>query len=115
MGWIAAGPLPGKSLVVYDPVLRLPIDVFLFVDGHAQERSLLKIILTTIENNDAWVADRNFCTVEFTSVNPEFQVQKAEFQPGRENLPGWDHLTGEAFSLFLKIAFHHATILQHQK
>lgn len=32
---IAAGPLPGKSLVVYDPCLRLPIDVFPCEDGHA--------------------------------------------------------------------------------
>jgi IS4 transposase len=63
---IAAGPLPAKSLVVYDPVLRLPVDVFPCEDGHAQERSLLKAVLSTVEKNDAWVADRNFCTVEFT-------------------------------------------------
>lgn len=63
---ISAGPLPGKSLVVYDPVLRLPIDVFPCEDGHAQERSLLKTVLRTIEIGDAWIADRNFCTVEFT-------------------------------------------------
>jgi len=29
----ASGPLPGKSLVVYDPALRLPIDVFPCEDG----------------------------------------------------------------------------------
>ncbi|MDL1976326.1 MAG: transposase [Deltaproteobacteria bacterium] len=63
---ISAGPLPGKSLVVYDPVLRLPIDVFPCEDGHAQERSLFKTVLLTIEIGDAWIADRNFCTVEFT-------------------------------------------------
>ncbi len=63
---LAAGPLPGKSLVVYDPVLRLPIDVFPCEDGHAQERSLLKSVLPTIETDDACVADRNLCTVEFT-------------------------------------------------
>ena len=63
---LSAGPLPGKSLVVYDPVLRLPIDVFPCEDGHAQERSLLKTVLSTIQANDAWVADRNFCTLEFT-------------------------------------------------
>ena len=64
--FIASGPLPGKSLVVYDPVLRLPIDVFPCEDGHAQERSLLKTVLSTIEESDVWIADRNFCTVEFT-------------------------------------------------
>ena len=63
---ISAGPLPGKSLVVYNPLLRLPIDVFLCEDGHAQERSLFKMVLPTIEVDDAWIADRNFCTIEFT-------------------------------------------------
>ena len=63
---VSAGPLPGKSLVVHDPLLRLPIDVFPCEDGHAQERSLFKTVLRTIENADAWIADRNFCTVGFT-------------------------------------------------
>jgi len=63
---IAAGPLPGKSLVVYDPLLHLPIDVFPCEDGHAQERSLLKTVLETTVANDVWIADRNFCVVEFT-------------------------------------------------
>ena len=65
---VAAGPLPGKSLVVYDPVLRLPIDVFPCEDGHAQERSLLKAVLLTVDPADVWVADRNFCVIEFTCV-----------------------------------------------
>ena len=63
---LTAGPLPGKSLVVYDLRLRLPIDVFPCEDGHAQERSLLPIVLSTVESKDAWIADRNFCTVDFT-------------------------------------------------
>lgn len=63
---IAAGPLPGKSLVVYDPLLHLPIDVFPCEDGHAQERSLLKMVPETIVADDVWIADRNFCVVEFT-------------------------------------------------
>lgn len=63
---IAAGPLPGKTLVVYDPLLRLPIDVFACEDGHAQERSMLKTVLETIVADDVWIADRNFCVVDFT-------------------------------------------------
>lgn len=63
---LSAGPLPGKSLVVYDPVKRLPIDVFPCEDGHSQERALLKRVLSTIKPYDAWIADRNFCTVDFT-------------------------------------------------
>jgi len=53
-------------LVVYDPVLRIPICVFPCEDGHAQERSLLHGVLQTAKNMGLWVADRNFCTVEFT-------------------------------------------------
>jgi hypothetical protein len=57
---IGAGALPGKSLVVYDQLLRLPIDVFPCKEGYAQERSLLKSVLETIVANDVWIADRNF-------------------------------------------------------
>jgi hypothetical protein len=55
---IAGGALPGKSLVVYDPALRLPIDVIPCEDGHAQERSLLADVLILIrfqvETNNPW-------------------------------------------------------------
>ncbi len=64
---LSAGPLPGKSLVVYDPLMRLPIDVFPCEDGHAQERSLFNQVLMTIAANDVWIADRNFCTLDFTN------------------------------------------------
>ena len=61
----SAGPLPGKSLVVYDPVTELAIDVFPCEDGHSQERSLLKQIVPTVEEQDVWVMDRNFCVRSF--------------------------------------------------
>jgi hypothetical protein len=63
---VSGGALPGKSLVVYDPVLGIPVDVFPCEDGHAQERSLLNKVLPTVKKGDLWVADRNFCVVEFT-------------------------------------------------
>ena len=63
---LSAGALPGKSLVVYDPILGIPVDVFPCEDGHAQERSLLNKVLLTVKKGDLWVADRNFCVVEFT-------------------------------------------------
>lgn len=63
---IASGPLSGKSLVVYDPVLDMHYMFSSCEDGHAQERSLLKVVLSTIETADVWVSDRNFCTIEFT-------------------------------------------------
>lgn len=58
-------PLPGKSLVIYDPQYDLAIDVLPCEDGHAQERSLLPQLLETVEKRDLWIADRNFCTVDF--------------------------------------------------
>ncbi len=63
---LSAGALPGKSLVVYDPVLGIPVDVFPCEDGHAQERSLLNQVLATVKKGELWVADRNFCTAGFT-------------------------------------------------
>jgi IS4 transposase len=62
---VAAGALPGKSLVVYEPVRGLVSDVFPCEDGHAQERSLLGSVLGTVQAKDLWIADRNFCTREF--------------------------------------------------
>ncbi|WP_228060506.1 MULTISPECIES: hypothetical protein [unclassified Coleofasciculus] len=38
-----------------------------FKTGHAQERSLLPNILATVEEGDVWIADRNFCTMNFLS------------------------------------------------
>jgi len=58
-------PLPGHALVVLDPEMRLAIDVFPCEDGHAQERSVLPQVLETIQQNDVWIADRNFCTADF--------------------------------------------------
>jgi IS4 transposase len=63
---LAAGALPGKSLVVYDPQLGIPTDVFPCDDGHAQERALLGAVLETVQAGQAWMADRNMCTVGFT-------------------------------------------------
>ena len=60
-----AGPLPGKSLVVYDASLAMAIDVFPCEDGHAQERSLLAEVLATVEADDLWIWDRNFCVRGF--------------------------------------------------
>jgi IS4 transposase len=62
-----AAPLPGQAIVVFDPEYRLVTDVLPCEDGHAQERSLLPELLETVEPNDLWIADRNFCTVGFLS------------------------------------------------
>jgi hypothetical protein len=62
---IGSAPLPGQSLVVLDPSLMLAVDVFPCEDGHAQERSLFDEVLPTVEEDDVWIADRNFCTLKF--------------------------------------------------
>lgn len=58
----AAGALPGKSLVVFEPESGLAVDVFPCEDAHAQERSLLPAVLETVAPGELWIADRNFCT-----------------------------------------------------
>jgi len=60
-----AGALPGKALVVFDPQLGLAVDVFPCEDGHAQERSLLSAVANTIHAREVWIADRNFCVLDF--------------------------------------------------
>jgi IS4 transposase len=60
-----AGALPGKSLVVYDPLLEMVTDVFPCEDGHAQERSLLGQVLPTVRKDEVWIMDRNFCVRHF--------------------------------------------------
>jgi len=62
---LAAGPLPGLALVVLEPESRLISDVFPCEDAHAQERSLLPQVLETVVAKDVWIADRNFCTLDF--------------------------------------------------
>ena len=62
---IGSGPLPGLALVVLEPDRMLVSDVFPCEDGHAQERRILPQVLPTVEANDLWIADRNFCTTGF--------------------------------------------------
>lgn len=80
-----AAPLPGHALVVFDPQVRLVVDVLPCEDGHAQERSLLPELLETVEANDLWMADRNFCTVDFLAGADERRAKFIIRQHG--NLP----------------------------
>src|SRR5215468_2025622 len=60
-----AAPLPGQILVVLEQQRRLATEVVLCEDGHAQERSLLGQVLPLVTPDDLWMADRNFCTIDF--------------------------------------------------
>jgi len=62
-----AGPLPGQALVILDPALMLATDMIPCEDGHAQERSLFSNVLSLVTAGDLWIADRNFCTLQFLS------------------------------------------------
>jgi IS4 transposase len=61
----SAGPLPGQSLAILDPQAMVITDVIPCEDGHTQERALLDQVLPLVQADDVWVADRNFCTVDF--------------------------------------------------
>jgi IS4 transposase len=74
---IAAGPLPGQVLAVFDPDRRLIVDAFPCEDGHAQERSLLLDVLDSMQPREVWIGDRNFCTALFlfqTAANGAYFV-----------------------------------------
>jgi Transposase DDE domain len=107
---IAAGPLPGKSLVVYDAALGIPVDVFPCEDGHAQERSLLSAVLKTVIAADVWIADRNFCTVDFTcgivSREAHFIIrehQKYPFRPVGEEIYIGETETGSVYEQLISV------------
>ena len=84
---IGDAPLPGKALVVLDPLLKLATHVFPCEDGHAQERSLLNQVLPCVEKGDLWIEDRNFCTLGFLfgirSRGAKFLVRQHANLPGR--------------------------------
>jgi len=62
---LRAAALPGQALVVFDPALRLIVEVLPWEDAHAQERSLLEQIIPKVQPRDLWIDDRNFCTTKF--------------------------------------------------
>jgi IS4 transposase len=74
---VAAGPLPGQVLAIFDPDRRLIIDAFPYEDAHAQERRLLVDVLDAMQADEVWIADRNFCTSSFlfqTAANQAYFV-----------------------------------------
>ena len=68
----AAGPLPGKSLVVFDPQMGLAVDVFPCADGHAQFRELDELAL---EGRRQVVARLGAVPVRGPVVGPVRQVR----------------------------------------
>jgi IS4 transposase len=57
-----AAPLPGQSLVVFDPQTDVITRIVPEADAYTQERALLEQVLDTVQAGELWIADRNFCT-----------------------------------------------------
>ena len=60
-----ATPLPGFALALYDPQCGMVFDLIPCEDGHAQERAYFDELAKRVAANELWIADRNFCTVDF--------------------------------------------------
>ena len=86
--------MPGKALVVFDPRLGIAVNVFPCEDGHAQERSILPAVAATIQADDLYVMDRNFCVLEFLF---NFHKKSAFFVVRQHGSTPYKQLTGLQF------------------
>lgn len=112
-----AGPLPGFSLVVYEPELDLVTHQFPCEDGHDSERNQHDNIFKIVAEGDVWIADRHFCTTRFLAG---FIARKAMFvirehatnAPWEEVTP-WQHCgrgsTGEVYEQQVRLCFGDGT------
>jgi hypothetical protein len=105
-----AGPMPGKSLVVYDPVLDMAVDVFPCEDAYVQERALLDQVRATAQSNDVFVMDRNFCVrshfIELIKKEAYFicrHHQKMALQPVGESIKIGITDTGDVYEQAVEI------------
>jgi hypothetical protein len=57
-----AAPLPGKALLVFDPLLEAITEMMPSTDAYTQERALLPAVLERVQPGEWWLADRNFGT-----------------------------------------------------
>ena len=60
-----AAALPGMSLVVRDGLTGLLTELIPCEDAYTSERSLFPDVLALVNPNDLWLADRNFCTIDY--------------------------------------------------
>jgi hypothetical protein len=69
-----AAALPGMSLVVRDGRSGLLTNLVPCEDAYTSERSLYPEILALVQANDLWLADRNFCTLDYLAGIEERQA-----------------------------------------
>ena len=112
-----ASALPGKSLVVFDPKLKLVRDVFLCEDGHGQERTLFGQWLETVEPRQLWIADRNMSTLGvvfgITQRQAAFLIRHHQCLPWRalsELQPMGTSQTAEVFEQSIEICFQNQVL-----
>lgn len=113
----AAKALPGKMLVVLDPISKLVVDIFPIEDGHAQERSRFDEVLAVVKPNQIWIGDRNFCTAELLTTIGE---RSAFFVLRQHGSLGWKEVseltakgqtdTGDIFEQFVEICYQGKTL-----
>ena len=114
-----AKALPGKSIAVLDPQKMLVTDIFLHQDGHAQERTMLPRLLETVQAQQVWIADRNFCTRQFLfgiiQRSGDFIIRQHKSLPVQE-ISELEKIgeteTGEVFEQQVQITDSHSLILQ---
>jgi IS4 transposase len=58
----SGAPLPGHSLVVYDPDLQMVVDIEPCEDAYTQERAVMSSLLERAMPGELWIADRAFST-----------------------------------------------------
>jgi hypothetical protein len=71
-----AAALPGMSLVVRDGPTGLLTDLIPCEDAYTNERTLFPEMLALVQADDLWLADRNFCTLDYL---PGIAAKKAYF------------------------------------
>lgn len=69
-----AAALPGMALVVRDGRTGLLTNIVPCADAYTSERSLSPEILALVQANDLWMADRNFCTLDYLAGFDERQA-----------------------------------------
>lgn len=62
---LGAAALPGQALAILNPQTKLIEDIIPCEDGHTNERILMPQLFPRMRSGQCWVADRNFCTLDF--------------------------------------------------
>jgi hypothetical protein len=64
---IGDAPLPGHSVAVLNPHVELVEDLIVCIDGHANQKPLYVHLLDQVRRGQCWIADRDYCMLDFLS------------------------------------------------